>query len=377
MVHHDYHLHHYFKNREITELYFSVALRAIANSMISIYIPIYFWQLGFSIRKIMFYYLVFYFFLSVIIPFCFKAIGKWGIKHNLIAGSLISVLYFYLLNLVKDGFPYWIVAFIGALYATYYWSGFHMDFARFSEKAKTGKELGLIRFLTSFFSLLGPLLGAIIITNYNFTVLIFIVGFFVLLSVLPMLISEDRYAPYKFKFKDLLKEENTKYITSFEAAGIIGVVSGVAWPLFIFIVLKTYISLGAIVTITQVLVAFLVLYIGKLSDSSKMRQILTTGSSLHSIFWIIRYFISSGLSIFFVNLASSISFSMFDLPFNKLIYHKAIAKRNRIEFFIMREWSMAIGRFIVLFFIFFTENLFAGFVLAAFASLLFLMFRKK
>jgi MFS family permease len=353
-----------------------VAIKAFAKSMIGIFIPAYLWGLGFSIRGIAFFYIVYFFFVAVFVPFCFKAAAKWGIKHNMIAGLLISLVYIYLLYLVKYGFPFWIAAVIGALYVAYYWSGFHADFARFTVKKETGKELGSIRFLSEMFSLAGPLAGALILTRFNFTVLMFIVGFFILLSILPLLISRDRYAPYRFRFRDIFSERNTKYILSFEATGIINVVAEMAWPLFIFISLHTYISLGAIVTVTSVLVAFLTLYIGQLADYLKTSKIVVAGSTFHSLLWIIRYFVSAAYSIFFVNLGSSISYMMFDLPYNKFVYHRAIKEKNQTEFFIMREWSMVVGRMVVLLFILFTESLFSGFVIAAFASLLFLMFRK-
>jgi MFS family permease len=375
IVHHDYHLHHYFQNREINELYFTIALKSFANSMVGIFIPAYLWNLGFSIRNIALYYIIYFFFVFALAPFCFKAAEKWGIKHNITAGLLISVLYFYLLYQAQNGFPIWIVAFVGSIYVAYYATGFHLDFARFTEKGNTGKELALIRFLANIARLGGPIIGALILTKFSFPVLIFIVGFFIVISVIPMLISEEKHFGYKFRFGDLWKERNTKYIMSFEASGIIGAVSEFAWPLFIFISLQTYISLGAIVTLTAILVSFFILFIGRLSDTKFLTKVLSAGSSFHSIVWIVRYFIVSGLGIFFVNIASSASYVMFDLPWNKLVYHKAIAQKNKVQFFIMREMGIMIGRMIVLGFIFVTENLFSGFIIAAFASLLFLMFR--
>ena len=40
-------LHHYFKNKELDELYVSVALKALAVSFIQVFVPIYLYKLGF------------------------------------------------------------------------------------------------------------------------------------------------------------------------------------------------------------------------------------------------------------------------------------------------------------------------------------------
>jgi MFS family permease len=376
-VHYDYHLHHYFQNREITELYFSTAIRSFAVSMISIFVPAYFWSLGFSVREIALYFIIYYAVIMLLMPLCFKAAARWGIRHNMIIGMLISLLFFYLLDLVPKGFPYWIVAFIGAFYVSYYFSGYNADFARLTKKGKAGREMGLIRFFSSLFTLAGPLVGAIILTGFGFTALIIAVSIFTALAILPLLFGKDKNVPYHVSIRRMFRERNTKIVTLFEANGMIHVVSEVAWPLFIFIVLKTYFSLGWIVTFTSILIALFVLYIGKLTDKGKGLPVLTTGSSLHSVLWIIRYFITSGLSVFLVNLASSASFSMLDMPYSAFWFLKANRLKNPAEFFMMREWSMAIGRLVVLFFIFFTENLFSGFIIAAFASLVFLFLSGK
>ena len=60
---HDY-LHgpisHYFKNKEMDELYVSIGIKALAQSIIQIFIPIYLYKLGFSISTIALYYIIFF-----------------------------------------------------------------------------------------------------------------------------------------------------------------------------------------------------------------------------------------------------------------------------------------------------------------------------
>ena len=54
----DYKHFHFFANKEITSLYITLGLFQFAEGLISIFVPIYFWQLGMSMSKIIFFYLL-------------------------------------------------------------------------------------------------------------------------------------------------------------------------------------------------------------------------------------------------------------------------------------------------------------------------------
>jgi len=57
-INHNTHHHHFFENKEIDALYFTSALTNFGQSLVSIFIPIYFWTLGFPLWQIMLFYLL-------------------------------------------------------------------------------------------------------------------------------------------------------------------------------------------------------------------------------------------------------------------------------------------------------------------------------
>jgi len=57
-MHHHNHFLHFLHNRELNELYASIALRSFALSMIGIFIPIYLLQEGYSLASVLIFFAV-------------------------------------------------------------------------------------------------------------------------------------------------------------------------------------------------------------------------------------------------------------------------------------------------------------------------------
>ena len=93
----------YFANKEMDELYVSVGIKALAQSIITIFIPVYLYKLGLSISSIALYYLIFYFTISFCMYFAMKLNHKIGLKKVLALGTLILIAYYYLLDSLQNG----------------------------------------------------------------------------------------------------------------------------------------------------------------------------------------------------------------------------------------------------------------------------------
>jgi MFS family permease len=337
----------YFGNRELNELYASVFIKALAQSLITIFVPIYLFQLGFEIFHIALYFLIYILVITVSMPFGMFFNSKIGIKKTLALGTLIMIGYYYLLNLIQSGFPYEIVAIISGVSTGIYFAAFHIEFAKFSNKGGEGKDLSMLAIIGVIIGILGPITGAFIISNLSFNFIFKLVSGMLFISIFPLFLSNDLKVPFEFSPRKIMRADSKRKAIAYNAEAIRGIVGFYFWPLFIFLTLNNILSLGLIISISSAFAIFILAYIGKLTDRDK-NTVLKLGVLLNAPAWILRIFLVSPLGIFFVNFYGNITGAMIGIPFNKIVYSKAKKSKNLVNYFLFREFSLLPGRVFIL-----------------------------
>ena len=377
---HDY-LHgpisHYFKNKEMDELYVSIGIKALAQSIIQIFIPIYLYKLGFSISTIALYYIIFFTSITFFMYFSMRLNYHLGLKKVLSLGTFVLIGYYFLLDQLSRGnIHYSIVAITLGLSMAIYYSSFHIYFTKFSDKKHEASEISIIRALFRFAAIIGPLIGAFLITKGSFRASFLIVSGLLFISIFPLFLTKDKKINNpKISINRILKADSKKKGLAYIASGIIGVTAGILWPLFIFLNIKKVITLGFIISIGSLITIFFLFMIGKIADKHK-RKMLKVGIYSHSITWPIRLFFLTPVGIFIMNMLSSITLLMIDLPFSKITYEKGRKSKNIANYFLFREMNLQIGRITVLLIAFFTGSIYWTFILSFFATFLYLVLLK-
>ena len=364
-------MHKYLQNKELDELFLSVFLKNIAQSMISIFIPIYLLTLGYSLVNISIYYLIYYTTASISFPFCTILNSKIGIKKGMAIGTLILILSYFLLEKLNSGFPYYILAIIFGVASSFYFSGFHIEFTRSIKKKETGKDLSILKIIAKISSIIGPLTGALFINYISFKFIFLLVSGVLFISIIPLFLTKDYKNPIKISFKKIIKSDTKVKALAYQVHGALYLIASVFWPIFIYLTIKSILSLGAIITMTSVIIIFIINYLGKIADK-KPNKLLKTGIFSHSISWILKILLLSPLGLFFSNFVSGISSAAIDLSFHKKIYEKAKNTDNITNYFIFREMHLGMGRFVVLIIAIITNNIIWMFIVAVILTLCFL-----
>jgi len=368
---------HYFKNKEMDELYVSIGIKALAQSIIQIFIPIYLYKLGFSISTIALYYIIFFTSITFFMYFSMRLNYHLGLKKVLSLGTFVLIGYYFLLDQLSRGnIHYSIVAITLGLSMAIYYSSFHIYFTKFSDKKHEASEISIIRALFRFAAIIGPLIGAFLITKGSFRASFLIVSGLLFISIFPLFLTKDKKINNpKISINRILKADSKKKGLAYIASGIIGVTAGILWPLFIFLNIKKVITLGFIISIGSLITIFFLFMIGKIADKHK-RKMLEVGIYSHSITWPIRLFFLTPVGIFIMNMLSSITLLMIDLPFSKITYEKGRKSKNIANYFLFREMNLQIGRITVLLIAFFTGSIYWTFILSFFATFLYLVLLK-
>jgi MFS family permease len=365
---------HYFLNRELSELYMTVALRTFALSLISIFVPIYLLNLGYSLVDVLVFYIVFCVLHSVFSFFAAKLSLKIGLKHS-IAMSMPFLILFYILlyTLTSYNWPLALLALVAGAQNALFWVAFHMDFTKFSAKKVRGEEFSMLKIITSVLNVIGPMVGAAIISFISFHYLFLFVSSLLIISLIPLFYSKDTRVKHDFSLEKMVKSSSLKNFVVFMGSGAEFGATAVIWPLFIFLIVGTYLSLGIITSIATFLSLITVYLVGRMCDRFDRRRILKFGSVAHSMAWFFKSVASTGPQVVLINSVSGIIDSFKDIPYNAMVYDKA-SKKSMVEFIVFREIALHIGKMIFFALIILLVVLSRGLILAGLASLTYLLF---
>ncbi|MEK9130146.1 MAG: MFS transporter [Patescibacteria group bacterium] len=372
-----------FLKREIAELYVSIAIKTFALSMISIFEPLYFYKLGFSIPQILFFFVLNYFVYFFIVPLGGKIINRFGFEHSIFFSIPFCILYFLSLYCVSFNFFFIFLAFIFLIiYKTLCWPSYHANFAKYGVDEERGKEVGIINIIDLTFGAVGPLLGGLIIVSFGFNILFIIVACILSASIIPLFTTKEQFVSRKnFSYKDCFKrlfcQKNRKDMWKFMGFGE-EIIHLIIWPIFIFLSIKNYSIIGGLISLSLIVSIFVTSYIGYSFDNGNGKKMLKKSLFLHFILWLARGFINSPIGFFLIELFNTITLNGIHIP---LIAHtyKMAKKYGTLKYMIFFEQSLIIGKIFIafiaflLFFIFGTGFWvwFSVFFIAGLCSLLY------
>lgn len=368
------HLHNHIFQRELNELYASLAIRSFAISLISVFIPIYLLQNGYSLAWTVLFYAIFCFVHSVLVIPAAKLCGRIGIKHCMLVSVPLLISFYILLNFLSG--QIWlliITAFIMGIHQAVYWTAYHLDLSKITSKKKRGSQISKTIVVKSIFRSLGPIIGGIILTTIGFPFIFILVVILLFVSIIPLFLSEEIHTPKNFSFRGMLKGQTVKDAIAYVAYGWESGGAAILWPIFIFFsILQSYTALGFVTSLGLAISIIFTLIIGKYADLHK-RLILKIGAFFNSLVWLVRLFVNTPLQVYFIDSVYGISQKTTIIPFDTLTYDKA-NKGSIVRHIIFREIFINGGRSIFFVIIAVIGNLTASFWIAAGVSLLYLLF---
>lgn len=384
-------LKHYL-NHQLEELYQADALREFAVSMITIFEPIYLYEVFGSLPVVFLYYATLYLLYFFAVPLGAKAAARHGFEHCISASVIFIILYYGALSQLA-GTPALLplVLLLALADKTLFRMAYHADLAHYSRRGFRGREVGGLSFLESVAGTAGPLLGGSILALFGFQPLFVLVVVLVCVSVLPMLSTQEVFEPRSFSYREAMSnffhpQENYRRRDSLAYMGYgEELVATSYWPLFIFLSLPTLEVIGFLKSAAAVLVALKKLYLGKLTDryeTAKKQSWVRRNSVLLALSYPLRPFLSSYLGIFAVNLFSDTMKTGIVYPFFTHVYSAGGKNHSFLKYAAFYEMSLALGKAVLGFLIFGLSLYFAGpvfwfiiFLLAGLWSLLYTLLK--
>lgn len=342
--------HHIYRLKftELNEMYFSMSLRTFAFSLIGIFIPIYFYKLGFSIQQIFSFFILFFGVMAFCEIFSGKLVSRYGAKHIMSLSFPLYIAYiFLLLSLPQYHFLFYPASITVAIANSLFWISYHTDFSKAKHTDHIGKELSKIYIISALIGAMGPFVGGYIATFFGIQYVLGMIIIILFLAILPLFKTQEITKIRPVTFKNFNPKRILADLFSYGGFGIVDAAHGVIWPFFIFLLVAQYVHVGLIATAGLVTAVIVMFKIGRLIDHYRKHFLLKIGIFANFASFILRTLAGNFLQSLVINILADTTFVISRTPFFACYYIHADEK-PRIEYIIAME--IAVDFFRLLFF---------------------------
>lgn len=386
----DHFLMHRLK-REISELYATITIKDFAFSMMALYEPIFLFKQFDSIPIVFLFYAIVYGMYFAFLPLGSKIAAKYGFEHCMFYSMPFAIFYFLTLSQLPVHKELIVLAvFFVTAYKILFWPSYHTDFAHYSKSGYRGRELSMLSFISTISTIIGPIIGGLILSRFGFEILYIIVSIISLASIIPLFTTKEQFQPHLFSYKNAFRRIITPHDhykrKDFWAYFGFGeeIVAAVGWPIFMYLIIEKYYLMGIIISMATIALSFISLYVGKLCDildANGRKKLLYSGEALRFMSWFLRPFAANWLGVLLIDILSSGSKVGINYPLMTSAYNKGDNHRGFLKYITFFEMSLAMGKTMISLFAFLITYLLTGYsmwlVLFAFAALWSLLYVNK
>ena len=302
----DKHYHHFhairyahlrgWLNDKYNDLILADTLRHLALAMISLFIPIFLFKLGFTVAAVVFLELAMCVGCIVAHYFAIKYIPAWGVKKTLVISYVLNIILYLLLYqasalLLRVDLNVYlaIIAFFNVLASAIYWTGHHVYFFKTTTAANSGLKAGLITIVPTLAGIVSPFLGGLLISVYGFKTMFLTSAILLAAAGGALLFSQDiNVEKSNLQWKKIfdLRRFGKNLIYFLEGVGFHA--TSFFWPILLFLSAVKLASIGLLYLFSNLAFSVIGYYSGKFTDRGGNRRMITIGSLGHGSSIILR-----------------------------------------------------------------------------------------
>ncbi len=323
MTHHaSRHHYHILRLDELKRLYWAHTIRGLASNIALIFVPIYLYKLEFGLTAIMGYFLWFSVIWAITLYPGVYITNKIGANKAMSIGLLIEGVHIIMLATIGTyNWPLWLIALFMAVGVTLYWPGFRSCFAHSLLHRKIGPAVGISAALSLIAYGAAPAVGGAIATYLGIGILYTLAMVFFIAAALPLFTAPEIVKNFDIKLSNLNWRRIRKDLIANASDNLDDSVLSSIWPLFIFLLVPTYVGVGILSSITIIASIMISLYVGK--KVRKRSGFLPRGSWVVSLTNTARIFTQSAGHIAGVNFVNGLGHALMLPSFDARYYKNA------------------------------------------------------
>lgn len=248
-----------------------------ARVLIEIFISLYLFKKGFSIKSILLFYFLKNIF-AVFLAYIFVKIGeKYGYIYNMILGLIAFIIVqLYLIKPVESFMYIFILAILYAIYRKGYWVARRFYITNVMPTKKSSNKFSIVIVLSQISAIFAGYTGAFILDKFDMTILMLISSSLLLLSVIPLSMIKVEKKHTKIELvKNLKKYDKSNYLvfTFFELGNLVTLI----FPIYIAIYIdSSYILASSLSAVSNIATMIIVLLYGKIINKNKNYLVLSS-----------------------------------------------------------------------------------------------------
>jgi|GEM_PF-3492006 MFS family permease len=375
----------YKLKQEVIELYWNTALYNLAINLTYIFEPIFLFNLGFGLIRIMAFYLMVYAAYALLILPVTKLTARIGYKHAIFISTIIYVLYWTVLYQIKfHTILIFLAPVLFALQKSFFWPPYNADVAISNVKKQRGREIGVLFSVVELVAIVGPIIGGFISYQFGFSILFAAAAFLMIASVFPLLLSPEIYNKHRFHFRNLwgvAKKYPYNFFGYWGYAEDLMLMS--LWPLYIYAIIPAVFSVGVVITVASLIAIVVMLYLGKLIDRFSVRKFLPVTAVAYGFSWLIRFFSASVPGVVVFDTLTRLGKAAVNVPLLSQTFELAGERGSdyAIAYAVFFEFSLAVGKVVAalaaIWILAATGNIYYVFVVAGGMTMLYSLVKKK
>jgi len=276
-------LEKHLRAEPLTPMYWNVFLRGLGVSMMGLFTPIFIFLIGKGhggmvegLRLVLIYLFLQRLGTSILVLGVTKVVAKLGFRISLLLGSVLLVFYYLIPGVWGE--QVWVVylmASISAVAIPFYWLSRYSILSMDGKKGKRGSEVGLITLLTRGSAMLSPVVGGVILGLFGFKVLFIVGTIIVVFSSVPPFFMDHHVKDGDVSFRDLcnwVKDKRNRHrVLGSIGEGWEGVVSSFLWPIYIYLIVRSFEVLGGMMSAVLLFSSLMVFLAGRMFDRERAK----------------------------------------------------------------------------------------------------------
>lgn len=313
--------------KQVKELFISVWVENFAMTLLTLFVPVFLWTLGYPIWMIGYYFLIVYVTYFFVLPFGGKLAAKMGYAHTIAFSMPVNVLFYLSLYAVTFWAPmFYVSAILYALSKTFYYIPYYADLSTYGGQKQRGREIAILYVVGQLTIFGAPLIAGTILSELSFAWLFGIGSIMLLVSVIPLFGSPDTPTHEKFGFLEIYRrffsKQNHRRFLTFLGFGE-ELIAMTIWPIYVFIIVGNFLTFGAVLTASTVVSSAFLLLTGKLTDKVSRAKVVKGTSLVYFLSWFPKLFITTPLGVFLTDSLGQFSKTAIMIPMSAIMYSEA------------------------------------------------------
>lgn len=321
----DQHIKHHHSLRPVREIYWSLGVNGLGLSLVSIFVPIYLYNLGYDLRTILLLYMADFALRIALQPIGGRYVARYGPKHGFVVAVLATVATLVLLtSLEANSGLLWLIPIGSAVLNVFHFLAFMTYFARSYEEKKVSSQVSIISQLIVTVTTIGPFIGGLIASMFGVQISLLAAILLVSASLIPLAFSSEPFTRQEFSMRALpWRQMRRDAIGSFGRA-IDARSAKIVWPFAIFLLVGSYAEVGFITTIafTAIIVAN---HLAARAARRRPRATMWAGTVGNSFAHIGKVLVDGSIGAIVVNFIDGITNTFAAIPFQMTLYKHARA----------------------------------------------------